>query len=108
MNTNSMMAKSVSREQVPDAQRSNHTADLFGAYFPLQLEPFVFWMASRLSEDYGGGYLQPVSYTHLDVYKRQANTLVDSSRLYSPAIARLTPLTMVETGEPSFSNCSAQ
>ena len=37
-----------------------------------------------------------------------ANTLADSSRLYSPAMARLTPLTMVETGEPSFSNCSAQ
>lgn len=30
------------------------------------------------------------------------------SRLYSPAIARFTPLTMVETGLPSFSNCSAQ
>ncbi len=37
-----------------------------------------------------------------------AKTLADSSRLYSPAIARLTPLTMVETGLPSFSNCSAQ
>ena len=35
-------------------------------------------------------------------------TFADSSRLYSPAIARLTPLTMVDTGEPSFSNCSAQ
>jgi hypothetical protein len=34
--------------------------------------------------------------------------LAESSRLYSPAMARLTPLTMVETGEPSFSNCSAQ
>ena len=31
-----------------------------------------------------------------------------SSRLYSAAITRLTPLTMVETGLPSFSNCSAQ
>ena len=30
------------------------------------------------------------------------------ARVYSPAIARLTPLTMVETGLPSFSNCSAQ
>ena len=37
-----------------------------------------------------------------------AKTLAESSRLYSPAIARLTPLTMVETGLPSFSNCSAQ
>ena len=35
-------------------------------------------------------------------------TLADNSRLYSPAIARLTPLTMVEIGLPSLSNCSAQ
>ena len=37
-----------------------------------------------------------------------AKTLADSSRLYSPAIARFTLLTIVETGLPSFSNCSAQ
>jgi hypothetical protein len=37
-----------------------------------------------------------------------ANTLADSSRLYSPAIARLTVLTIVEATLPSFSNCSAQ
>ncbi len=36
------------------------------------------------------------------------NTLADSSRLYSPAIARLTLLMMVAVGLPSFSNCSAQ
>jgi hypothetical protein len=36
------------------------------------------------------------------------NTLADSSRLYSPAMARLTLLMMVEVGPPSFSNCSAQ
>ncbi len=41
---------------VPDHLRTSITADLFGAYFPLQLEPFVFSMASRLSEDYSGGY----------------------------------------------------
>jgi hypothetical protein len=42
--------------------------------------------------------------------KRQApwNTLPESSRLYSPAMARLTPFTIVEIGLPSFSNCSAQ
>ena len=33
------------------------------------------------------------------------NTFAENSRLYSPAFARLTPLTMVETGLPSFSNC---
>jgi hypothetical protein len=41
---------------VPDDQRTRTTADLFGTYFPLQLEPFVFSMASQLSEDYSGGY----------------------------------------------------
>jgi hypothetical protein len=41
---------------VPESLRTTVTADLFGAYFPLQLEPFVFSMASRLSEDYSGGY----------------------------------------------------
>ena len=41
---------------------------------------------------------------------RQApwKTLLDSSRLYSPAIERFTLLMMFEVGEPSFSNCSAQ
>ena len=33
------------------------------------------------------------------------NTFAENSRLYSPAMTRLTPLTMVETGLPSFSNC---
>jgi hypothetical protein len=37
-----------------------------------------------------------------------AKTLADNSRLYSPAIIRFTPLTIVETGLPSFSNGSAQ
>ena len=37
-----------------------------------------------------------------------ANTLLDSSRLYLPAIAGLTVSTIVEAMLPSFSNCSAQ
>ncbi len=35
-----------------------------------------------------------------------AKTLTDSSRLYSPAIARFTLFTMVATGLPSFLNCT--
>jgi hypothetical protein len=46
----------ITRTLVPEHLRTTVTADLFGAYFPLQLEPFVFSMASRLSEDYSGGY----------------------------------------------------
>lgn len=37
-----------------------------------------------------------------------AKIFVESSRLYFPVIARLTPVTIADTGEPSFSNCSAQ
>ncbi len=46
----------ITRQLVVEDQRTNVTADLFGVYFPLQLEPFIFSMASRLSDDYGGGY----------------------------------------------------
>jgi hypothetical protein len=46
----------ITRQLVAEDQRTNVTADLFGVYFPLQLEPFIFSMASRLSEDYCGGY----------------------------------------------------
>ena len=48
--------ETIQRHLVPEDQRTKITADLFGVYFPLQLEPFIFSMASRLSEDYGGGY----------------------------------------------------
>ena len=50
--------KIITRQLVAEDQRTNVTADLFGVYFPIQLEPFIFSMASRLSEDYGGGYWQ--------------------------------------------------
>jgi Antirestriction protein len=46
----------ITRQLVAEDQRTNVTADLFGVYFPIQLELFIFSMASRLSEDYGGGY----------------------------------------------------
>ena len=46
----------ITRQLVADDQRINLTADLFGAYFPLRLEPFVFSIASQLSEDYSGDY----------------------------------------------------
>ena len=49
-------ASLITRQQVADEQRINLTADLFGAYFPLRLEPFVFGITSTLSEDYSGGY----------------------------------------------------
>ena len=48
----------VTRELVPEQQRANFVEALFGANFPLQLEPYVFALASELSADYRGGYWQ--------------------------------------------------
>ena len=46
----------ITRQLIAEDQRTNVTAKLFGVYFPLQLEPFIFSMGSRLSEDYLGGF----------------------------------------------------
>ena len=50
------MTTDVSCEIVPVDQRINHTAMLFGDHFPMQLEPYIFSVASELSPDYRGGY----------------------------------------------------
>lgn len=54
--TKSITKTDITRQTVADDQRINLTADLFGAYFPLRLEPFVYAMTSTLSDDYSGGY----------------------------------------------------
>ena len=70
----------ITRQQVIDDQRSNITADLFGVYFPLRLEMFIYAMTSKLSDDYSGGYwhfytlsnsgfyMAPSGYSHFQVY----------------------------------------
>ena len=50
------MSTTITRQIVAGNQRVNITADLFGAYFPMRLEPFVYAMTSKLSDDYSGGY----------------------------------------------------
>ena len=50
------MIDTITRQIVADDQRINITADLFGVYFPLRLEPFVYAMTSKLSDDHSGGY----------------------------------------------------
>lgn len=46
----------VTRELVPEQQRADFVEALFAFNFPLQLEPYVFAVASELSSDYRGGY----------------------------------------------------
>jgi hypothetical protein len=50
------MTTTITRLQVADDQRINLAADLFGIYFSLRLEPFVYAITSKLSDDYSGGY----------------------------------------------------
>lgn len=46
----------ISRQLLNDTERITYTAKLFGAHFPLYLEPFIFNMTGSLSRDYTGGY----------------------------------------------------
>jgi hypothetical protein len=47
---------SVTRHLVPEDQRLAVTAELFGAHFPLQIEPVIYGITERMAEAYSGGY----------------------------------------------------
>lgn len=51
----SVTAPTIARTALLKAERTDRVDMLFGLAFPLQLEPFVFQMASVLSPDYQGG-----------------------------------------------------
>jgi hypothetical protein len=46
----------ITRKVVPEHQRVQHTADLFGLDFPLYVEPLVYALTDRLASEYNGGY----------------------------------------------------
>lgn len=46
----------VTEDLVPDHERLSITADLFGFFFPMKLEPAIYQFAETLSDDYRGGY----------------------------------------------------
>ena len=46
----------VTRMLVPEDQRLAITEKLFGSWFPMRLEPFIYTVTERLSRDYHGGY----------------------------------------------------
>jgi hypothetical protein len=58
MITNDSRSTTIGRQLVPCDQRSDHTAHLFGVHFPMQLEPYIFVVAAKLSPEYRGGYWQ--------------------------------------------------
>ena len=46
----------VSSQQVSDKQRIQHTADLFGIRFPLNIEPAIYSIAGSIATEYRGAY----------------------------------------------------
>jgi hypothetical protein len=46
----------ITRKQVPNNKRIQHTAKLFGLNFPLQLEPLVYTITDNIADEYNGGY----------------------------------------------------
>ena len=51
-----MTQSTITRKQVNDKQRIQHTADLFGIKFPLNIEPAVYSIAGNLATKYKGAY----------------------------------------------------
>lgn len=46
----------ITRRQVADDQRINHTANIFGVQFPLRIEPAVYSFTEMMVAEYNGGY----------------------------------------------------
>ena len=51
-----MTRSQIIRQQVNDKQRIQHTADLFGHRFPLNIEPSIYFIASNIAPEYKGAY----------------------------------------------------
>ena len=51
-----MTLSTITRQQVIDKQRIQHTADLFGIRFPLNIEPAVYSIAGNIASEYNGAY----------------------------------------------------
>ena len=46
----------ITRQQVADDQRIEHTAAIFGIDFPMRFEPAVYRIAETIAPEYNGGY----------------------------------------------------
>ena len=57
-NDHSHEASTVTALKVPDNERIKISSDLFGFFFPMRLEPAIYYFSENLSEDYEGGLWQ--------------------------------------------------
>lgn len=46
----------ITRRQVADDQRIEHTAAIFGIHFPMRFEPVVYRITETIAPEYSGGY----------------------------------------------------
>lgn len=46
----------ITRQLVPEDQRLDTIEALFGAHFPLAIEPMIYGITERMAETYSGGY----------------------------------------------------
>jgi len=51
-----MTLSTITRQQVSDKQRIQHTADLFGIRFPLNIDPAIYSIAGNIASEYNGAY----------------------------------------------------
>lgn len=51
-----MTLSTITRQQISDKLRIQHTADLFGIRFPLNIEPAVYSIAGNIASEYNGAY----------------------------------------------------
>ena len=51
-----MTQSTITRLQVADKLRIQHTANLFGIRFPLNIEPAVYSIAGNIATEYNGAY----------------------------------------------------
>ena len=51
-----MTRPQISRQQVSDKNRIQHTAALFGIHYPLNIEPAVYSITSNIATEYKGAY----------------------------------------------------
>jgi len=50
------MTNTIKRQIIADDQRINHTAEIFGVRFPLQIEPSIYRITETITKAYDGGY----------------------------------------------------
>ena len=56
MNDSTTKRTVLTRQLVPEDQRLDLTAELFGIHFPLAIEPVIYGITERMAQDYHGGY----------------------------------------------------